>query len=138
MGCGLYALSRAGRERFGAWPRVISDDGFVRAHFAPGEIRRVEEARTVVRAPRRVRELVRIKTRSRLGGLELARRFPEVWQGKRERGEPLRRKVLRLPLRAWPMVPVYVAVQLAARFRAKRMARDLEGYRWERDETSRR
>ena len=38
VGCGLYGLSEEGRARFGEFPGGISDDGFVRAHFAPEEI----------------------------------------------------------------------------------------------------
>ena len=138
VGSGVYALSRAGRARFGTFPRVISDDGFVRAHFAAGEIRSVPEARTVVRAPVRLRDLVAIKTRSRLGSLELARRFPELWSRKRASSASLSSKAGRLPLRLWPLVPVYAAVQVVARIRAQRFARDAASYRWERDESSRR
>lgn len=137
VGGGLYALSRAGRERFGEFPRVLSDDGFVRAHFASGEIRALHDVRTRVRAPRRIRDLVRIKARSRLGILELEARFPELWARKAGTTSPLRAKLARLPVRLWPLLPVYLGVQLAARRRARRFARDLDAYRWERDESSR-
>lgn len=137
VGSGLYALSEAGRARFGAFPPVISDDGYVRTHFAPDEIRLVEGAESVVRAPRTLGALVGIKTRSRLGVLELERRFPELWARKRRAGSSLAGKTRALPLRLWPLVPVYALVQLAVRRRAARLARDLGGYRWERDESSR-
>lgn len=137
VGGGFYALSRAGRARFGEFPRVISDDGFVRAHFGPGEIQPVREVRSLVRAPRGLPELIRIKARSRLGSMELAARFPDLWRRKSGAGASLGAKFRRLPPRLWPLVPMYVCVQLAARRRARRFARDMGSYRWERDESTR-
>ncbi len=137
VGCGLYALSREGRERFGAFPSVISDDGYVRAHFSPEEIQRIEDAESVVVVPRDLRSLVRIKTRSRLGALELQRSFPDLWARKRASGTGLLGKARALPWRLWPLVPLYGAVQLLVRRRARRMAANLAAYVWERDETSR-
>jgi glycosyltransferase involved in cell wall biosynthesis len=137
VGCGLYALSEAGRARFGAFPPVISDDGYVRAHFAPGEIQPVEDVYTVVRAPRTLGALLKIKTRSRLGAIELARRYPELWARKRGAGVSMGAKLRRLPWRLWLALPIYVVVQLAVRRRAGRQVADLEGYVWERDESSR-
>ena len=69
------------------------DDGFVRAHFQPGEIRGIREVRSLVRAPRSLRDLVRIKTRSRLGAMELAARFPDLWGGKSSAARGLRSKL---------------------------------------------
>jgi len=36
-GFGLFAVNPAGRSRWGAFPAIISDDTFVRLHFAPDE-----------------------------------------------------------------------------------------------------
>jgi glycosyltransferase involved in cell wall biosynthesis len=36
-GFGLFAMNRAGRARFGTWPRVRGDDAFARLVFAPEE-----------------------------------------------------------------------------------------------------
>ena len=33
MGAGVYAMSRKGRERFGPFPDIIADDGYVRLQF---------------------------------------------------------------------------------------------------------
>lgn len=137
VGSGLYALSAEGRARFGEFPGVIADDGFVRAHFAPGEIAEVAGASTRVRAPRSLRELVKIKTRSRLGNLELAQRFPELWAQKREREAGAGSKAASLPFVLWPLLPWYLLVQLWVRRRAAGLAPDLERYVWERDESTR-
>jgi glycosyltransferase involved in cell wall biosynthesis len=135
IGGGAIALSRSGRRRFGVFPDVTADDGFVRAHFSEGEIARTE-AISRVTAPRTTADLVRIKARSRFGNTELQEAFPDLWAGKRRRGEPLWRKVMRLPPRLWIQVPFYVAVQGRARARALRMCRSATVV-WERDEGSR-
>jgi glycosyltransferase involved in cell wall biosynthesis len=137
VGGGLYALSAAGRARFGAFPDVIADDGYVRAHFAPGEIQQVAEAVSLVRAPRRLRDLVRVKSRSKLGGLELARRFPELWARKRAGGQSLARKLSRLPARLWLLAPIYLGIQAWIQRRARWLDRQRSGYRWERDDSTR-
>jgi glycosyltransferase involved in cell wall biosynthesis len=139
VGGGLYALSAAGRSRFGTFPDVIADDGYVRAHFAPDEIRLVEGAESLVRAPRNLSSLVRVKARSKLGALELARRFPELWAGKRRAGRSMRQKLGRLPLRLWPLVPLYFVIQGWIQRRARRAdrRRAQHAYRWERDDSTR-
>ena len=137
VGSGLYGLSEAGRARFDEFPSVIADDGYVRAHFAPDEIQWVADAESRVLTPRRLGDLIRIKTRSRLGNLELAQRYPELWASKRSRGGSLGRKARALPVRWWPALLVYAPVQLWTRWRAKRFLQDLPAYRWERDDSSR-
>lgn len=137
VGCGLYAMSREGRGRFGDFPELIADDGFVRAHFGPGEIRHIQEVRTRVKAPRSLEFLIRVKTRVRLGTAQLAERFPELWGRKRGRDQSLSSKARSLPFRTWPAIPVYLFVQAVTRLRARRQARSISEYRWERDESTR-
>ena len=50
-GGGCYAMSRSGRARFGTFPDVIADDGFVRAHFARSERLLLATANYTVRFP---------------------------------------------------------------------------------------
>ena len=135
VGAGLYALSSEGRQRFGSFPAVIADDGFVRAQFAPGEIVAVPEAQSRVLGPRRLADLIKIKTRSRLGNLQLRSGFPDL--PGLQAGQGAASKVSGLPVRLWPLLPWYVAVQLFIRRRAKIRARNLADYVWERDDSSR-
>lgn len=74
VGLGLYALSDAGRARFGAFPAVIADDLFVSSLFGPGERTVVEDGSFTVEAPRDVGSLLRVRTRVAAGNAELARR----------------------------------------------------------------
>ena len=137
VGGGLYALTEEGRRRFGSFPDIISDDGFVRAHFDVGEIERCTEATTVVRTPRTVTDLMRIKVRSRLGNRQLARRFPDLWRSKREARRGLLSKMLGLRPLVWPLLPIYATIQLIVRARARSREQDLDEYRWESDRSTR-
>src|SRR6185295_9740290 len=78
IGVGVYALSEVGRRRFGRFPSVIADDGYVRMHFDADERVLVDGAPVRVVAPATLADLLKVKTRSRLGGLELAAKFPEL------------------------------------------------------------
>lgn len=138
IGTGGYAVSRAGRARFGAFPDVINDDAYFRLHFAGHERPRVIGAEARITAPRTLRDLIRIKTRGRLGMLQLRDAFPELFTADvaskaywRVIATILRRPVL------FFVSPIYAAVVLAARLRAARQLRTLSTYRWERDASSR-
>ncbi len=137
IGSGVYALSEEGRTRFKAFPKIISDDGFVRSLFDDGERATVESCAFTIAAPATVGDLIKIKTRSRLGLFELAQRFPELAARDRKDYTSAAREILRSP-RLWPCLMVYTVVFLVTRFRASRQMRNLSSYRWERDESSRR
>lgn len=70
-GAGTYVLNKAGRDGFGQWPKLIADDAFVRRQFAHGNIHVTQEANVAVRAPKTVWSLIKVKSRSKLGNLEL-------------------------------------------------------------------
>jgi len=71
-GAGLYAVNRAGRGRWDAFPQVIADDAFVRSLFAPGERRQVD-ATYLTPLSEGFAELVRVRRRQDAGVHELAR-----------------------------------------------------------------
>jgi len=75
-GRGCYALSAAGRARFGPFPPVRNDDEFVDACFANAERLEVEAAEAQVVVARSTSELVRSLVRVQLGHDELAERKP--------------------------------------------------------------
>lgn len=76
-GFGVYAVNADGRGRWGRFPKVISDDTFVRLQFAPSE-------RVQVRATYQwplvdgLRKLVRVRRRQDIGVREIAERYPEL------------------------------------------------------------
>jgi glycosyltransferase involved in cell wall biosynthesis len=138
VAAGAYALSREGRARFETFPNIIADDGYVRLLFAPGERIEVPEATSRVMAPKTIADLIKIKTRSRLGGIELAQRFPELYSpnaARKGHGGALAGVLARPSL--YPGLIPYVWVTLVSWRRAKRQARNLAGHRWERDDSTR-
>lgn len=135
-GSGVYGLSEVGRARFGAFPKITADDGFVRLQFRPDERATLIECRSIVYAPRTLRELVAIKTRSYAGTAELKRLFPQLWGNLGpENGNSLKRLALRPWL--WPRLAAYTYVKVAARLRARRTLGRGGSAIWERDHTSR-
>lgn len=137
IGCGAYGVSAEGRARFGAFPPLISDDGYVRAVFSRTE-RLTPDCNTLVRAPQRFADLIRAKTRSRLGGYELALHYPDL--ARKERAEraygQTGRSLIGRP-QLWPHLLVYLFVNLTTRLRAQRQLSRLGEYRWERDRSTR-
>jgi glycosyltransferase involved in cell wall biosynthesis len=136
IGAGAYALSKTGRARFGDFPDVIADDGYVRALFTEEERGRVEGARSMVRAPASLAWLLKIKTRSRLGGMELALKFPGLLANEAKDYSGALRGMIANPLN-WPKVLVYLYVNLVSRLMATRRLKNLSRYQWEKDLSSR-
>jgi len=134
-GSGVYGLSEIGRKRFGRFPAVTADDGFVRIQFAAHERATISSAQSIVFAPRTLEDLIAIKSRSHFGSHELARLYPKLWPN---RGPSNRRSLLRLfanPL-MWPRLAVFCLVALEARRRARNRQRANQQI-WTRDHSSR-
>lgn len=135
IGAGAYGLSEAGRARFGKFPDIIADDGYVRALFAETERTVVLDASSRVRAPRTLMALIKIKTRSRLGRYELAERYPELMSNETKSYRKALREIIAEPGR-WADFMVYLVVNAVTRMRARVQFRR-GGWRWERDLTTR-
>jgi hypothetical protein len=134
-GSGVYGLSEAGRTRFDVFPDVISDDGFVRIQFAPHERLTVRDCHSTVFAPKTFRELVRIKTRSHLGCLQLQKLYPHLWSNIGQSNWPTLTRLSLQPL-LWSKLFVYGLVKGIARVRARRMFARGQ-FVWERADSSR-
>ncbi|MFN3953854.1 MAG: glycosyltransferase family 2 protein [Pararhodobacter sp.] len=74
-GFGLFAVNAAGRARWGAFPPIISDDTFVRLHFAPAE-RIGVTGRYQWPLVEGLRPLVRVRRRQDQGVAEIAALYP--------------------------------------------------------------
>ena len=137
IGAGIYGLNRSARQRFDDFPMIIADDGFVRGQYDDGERNIVNSCYTIVRAPVTAMDLVKIKTRSRLGVYELKEKHAESMR--RHRSNESRFQQLRAILRPDILVrfPIYVAVNLVVRWRASQQLKNLKTYTWERDESTR-
>ena len=136
VGTGVYALTRAGRSRFGEFPDIIADDAFVRFHFAKAERIRVATAFSQVEAPRDLQSLVRVRTRGRIGGYQLRAQFPEIRASDRRSPGRLLMFLLGRP-DLWFDLPWYVAITLISRLRARLALRSRASHIWARDDSSR-
>lgn len=133
VGTGVYALSREGRARFGRFPDIINDDGFVRFRYQTHERTTVQDAVSCVDPPMSLNGLIRAKTRVRVGRHELGARFPDSSVSDQAAAQPLWRWALLRP-HLWPSLLVYVSVNLIVRRRASRQIRT-GCYQWERDDS---
>ncbi|WP_226666428.1 hypothetical protein [Microbulbifer aggregans] len=129
-GAGVYALNRSAREAFTLFPDIISDDGYIRALFAYQNIAVCEQALSEVSTPGNFLDLLRIKTRSKLGKLQLA--HLKSCSVPIARGTPTFTERPSL----WELL-VYYAVNLIAYANALRYQGRYAHYRWHRDESSR-
>lgn len=112
-GFGLFAMTAAGRARWGDWPDIISDDTFARLNFAPTERVRLPQT---YRWPmvEGFRALVRVRRRQDRGVREVARRFPALLRNDDARGTGAG-GILGRALRDPAGFVVYAAVALAVR-----------------------
>ena len=138
IAAGVYALSEAGRQRFQQFPDIIADDGFVRLHFGLDERKLVQGAQSEVRAPLSLRDLMKIKTRSRLGELQLWKLYPDLCSRdlKTKHYSNAMFEILRQPSLYFAVIP-YLYVNLISRIRANLKFWSSERYVWERDISSR-
>jgi len=136
IGVGVYALSEEGRTRFDKFPDIIADDGYIRLLFSSDERGVVPGVISVVRAPYSLDGLLKIKTRSRLGGYELRKKYPHLFEYDDKDYSSAISDMLG-SWHLWPKVLAYLFVNLLSRTRAKSHARRIGFAGWERDESSR-
>jgi glycosyltransferase involved in cell wall biosynthesis len=135
-GSGVYALSEAGRRRFGQFPDVIADDTFVRLQFKPVERETLEAAKSNVFPARTIRQLIAVRSRVHAGTSELADRFPELSANKDKTNDRALIGLFKEP-RMWLGLAIYCYVNVLARYRAAVRSR-VRANVWQRDDTSRR
>ena len=135
-GSGVFAFSRRGRERFGEFPDVITDDEFDRRMAAPSERRASAHTTFTIHAPRTVEGLVKILSRSRAGRYELHERFPAL-QDVAETGAWSTFLTLVTTPSLWIHAPAYLAITLLTVRRARQKMRQKTNRFWDRDESSR-
>jgi glycosyltransferase involved in cell wall biosynthesis len=136
FGVGLYAFSRAGRERFDEFPDVISDDGFARLCVSPSE-RGVSGSGTFrIIPPRTVVGIIRINIRARAGMYQLRTRFPNLYCNETTSViRSIRELVCQREL--WCHAPIYFWVMLIASLGGRMKLWMGQEHAWERDQTSR-
>ena len=110
VGAGLFAMNKAGRDRWDAFPDIISDDTFVRLMFTPAE--RIEvPARYHWPLVEGFRRLVQVRRRQNAGVEELHALHPEIMKNEDKPEASILQLAMRMPL----AFVVYASVQLAVK-----------------------
>jgi glycosyltransferase involved in cell wall biosynthesis len=115
VGAGFFAVNAAGRARWGAFPAIISDDTFVRLHFAPSERHEVP-ARYHWPMVEGWGNLVRVRRRQDAGVAEVYRLYPHL-SANEGKAAPGHGGMLRLAFVTPLGFAVYALVRLAVRLR---------------------
>lgn len=130
IGGGFYAVSAAGRRRWGRFPDLLSEDTFVQAQFRRDERQVLPTCYFLVRLPDGLSDLLTVRTRQFSGNRQLATRVGGEWG---RAAFPLRDRIKFLLTRPalWPDLPLYALVNTWARWRCRRRQR-LGTQIWER------
>jgi glycosyltransferase involved in cell wall biosynthesis len=130
IGGGFYAVSAAGRRRWGRFPDLLSEDTFVQAQFRRDERQVLPTCHFLVRLPDGLSDLLTVRTRQFSGNRQLASRVGGEWG---RAAFPIRDRIKFLLTRPalWPDLPLYAFVNAWARWRCRRRER-LGTQIWER------
>lgn len=129
-----YVISQSGHQRFSHFPDIINDDGFVRCQFRREERRNIIGTKIYISAPHNLSSLIKIKTRARLGNIQLKASCLCPAQENKAYSQILREKLFS---RDAVSALVYIGIVTLIRLRAAWQYGNLQGYRWEKDQTSR-
>lgn len=112
-GFGVFAMNRAGRARWGAWPDIISDDTYARLNFTPDERLRVP-ARYDWPMIEGFTRLVQVRRRQDIGVAEIAERYPALMlnDDNHDQTVPLWRRALADPVAFIVFISVRLAIKL--------------------------
>ena len=129
-----YVISQKGHERFVSFPHVINDDGFVRCQFKPEERANIPNSKIYITAPATLFSLIKIKTRARLGNMELAQKGLCTQVEHKAYSQILQQQLYSKNALA---ALVYICIAFVIRLRARHQFKSLKTYVWEKDLTSR-
>ncbi|MGC1495078.1 MAG: glycosyltransferase family 2 protein [Sulfitobacter sp.] len=112
-GFGVFAMNRAGRARWGAWPHIISDDTFARLNFRPDE-RFSVPATYDWPMVEGFAALVRVRRRQNVGVAEIEALYPQLLGNADppSQAAPLWQRILHDPLGFAAFASVRLAVKL--------------------------
>ena len=129
-----YVLSYEGSSRFKVFPDVIADDAFIRGQFSLSERGNINGASIKIKAPLDYLSLIKIKTRARLGNVELKARNLEAYSDPKHHSTVFLRLLMS---RDFVPATIYVLTNFVIRLRAKLQYRNISNYEWEVDHSTR-
>ena len=137
-GSGTYCVNAEARARWGEFPNIIADDGFVERHFAQHERATVLGCHSIVRVPRTYAALLGIGARKRVGARELERILP-LREDQHAAGgtfKAVARATLTNPL-LWPAFVVWTFTKLWERREREKLQAKAPTEQWQHDRSSR-
>jgi len=129
-----FIVTEQGRKRFDHFPDIINDDRFIHCQFKASEISNIAGTEIYIQAPRRLYSLIKIKTRARLGNMQLQQcgLCPEP------KHKPYVNSLKsRLLSKQGLAALVYYSIASVIRIRAWIQFKHIATYRWEKDLSSR-
>jgi glycosyltransferase involved in cell wall biosynthesis len=129
-----FIVSEKGRKRFDKFADVIGDDNFIRCHFKNEEISNIDGAEIYISAPKDIFSLIKIKTRSRLGNMELIAQNRRLIVENKNYGHVMKNRLLS---KYFFSTSIYILIALLIRIRANLQFKNLKDYQWEKDTSSR-
>lgn len=129
-----FIVTEQGRKRFDHFPDIINDDRFIHCQFKANEISNIAGTEIYIQAPRRLYSLIKIKTRARLGNMQLQQRGLCPEPKNKPYVNSLKSRLLSKDcIAAW----VYYSIASVIRIRAWIQFKRIANYRWEKDLSSR-
>jgi len=137
LGCGVYALTREGRAKFGDFPDVLADDVYVSLIMSRDQRRVTRDAWFRISPPATLAALIRVRARHNRSGYQLRKRYASLCRTERhEYGSAMRSLVLSPSL--WVASLFYGMVSVATHLVGwRQFVSSRNSMTWERDETSR-
>lgn len=129
-----FIVSEEGRQRFDKFADVIGDDGYIRCHFKNNEIANIKGAEIYISAPKDIFSLIKIKTRARLGNMELIAKNKCPIREEKHYGNVMKERLLS---KHFFSTSIYILIALVIRIRANAQFKRLSTYKWEKDTSSR-
>ena len=134
IGTCSFIMNKEGRARFDSFPDIINDDGYVRCCFESTERQNIANTTIHIQAPKDLYSLIKIKSRARLGNMQLNHlklcHKPKEANYRSSLSEKLFSK-------QFIATSVYIAIALLIRMRAKSQLNNIDSYTWEKDLSSR-
>ena len=131
FGSGIYVMNRSARSKFKYFPDIIADDGFVREFFSEDQLKVVEDANSIVKAPLNIKDLIKIKSRSKLGNYQLSRLHNKTHIQKSNKTKTFLRRTTILEKCN------YYCINFVSMIFAKIKESHISSYKWDTDKSSR-
>ena len=135
VGCGIFALSKKGRERFAEFPEIISDDYYVCLQFEESERTVFEDLFFIHKAPKNLKSLLNVRVRVVAGNFQLQNLYGYLFKKNNSTLFPLKSVIRNNPMSIFGL-PIYLIITLISRWKALQQLK-MGFVEWKIDESTR-